>query len=470
MEAIAAIVSPVGAGAVSIIRLSGEESWAIAEKLTNKNFEANKFKLAWLGDKDIKVDQVLVLPFKAPNSFTGEDVIEFHCHGGLWVTQRVLDLVLDAGARLAKAGEFSQRAFLNQKLDLSQAEAIMDMVSAKTNLSTENAVNLYQGFLGKEILEIRSNLMHLLGEVTAGLDFPDEVGDFDKTKFDETIKNSLRKIDELLASEKEGHILRHGFKVALVGDPNAGKSSLMNTLLKNERAIVTEIAGTTRDTIEESYNLKGLPVVLVDTAGMRETEDKVEKIGVERSKAAIKDADLVIFLQDLSQMESLNGAGENKEALAKHLSARFDINLNAKSYVLVGTKKDLCDRLLRSARNDALSSSNDVIASQGRSDQYDLEISSLENQNINKLEELIYKKALENHSESQIKINERQADLLRQAKTALEKALQASADNMPQDFWTIDLKSSIHALGEITGAVVTEELLDNIFASFCIGK
>lgn len=447
---IAAIVTAHGQGAVSIIRISGEASWDIAQKLSKTSFKANNFNLTWLYEGNQKIDQVLVLPFKSPRSFTGEDVIELHCHGSTWLSQKILNLVLDSGARLAKPGEFSQRAFMNHKLDLSQAEAIMDLVSSKTSLSGENAVNLYQGHLGQEIYQMRSELMNLLGEVIAGIDFPDEVGDLEPAKFIAEIESSIVKINHLLDSEEEGHILRHGFKIALVGDPNVGKSSLMNALLKNERAIVTDIAGTTRDTIEESYSINGVPVVLIDTAGIRESTDLVERIGIERSKKAIDEADLVLFLQDINEEIDANDKEE-------FLNKKYDIDLAAKRYLFLGTKSDL--------RSGSSKATSQLTATKL---DFDLEISALKETNLEELKGLVFENII--RSDSPVKINERQADLLRQSKSALEKSLLAVKDNLPQDFWTVDLKAAIHSLGEITGAVVTEELLDNIFSSFCIGK
>lgn len=452
MSTIAAIVTPLAQAAVSIIRISGDNSWQIAEKLTGKSFEAGCFKLCWIIDKSqakaIKLDQALVLAFRGPKSYTGEDVIEIHCHGGVWVTQKILELILEAGAKPAKPGEFTERAFLNHKIDLSQAEAILDIISARTDLAGDNAAKLYQGFLGKEILSIRASLIELLGELTAGIDFPDEVGDLDYSKFNSVIENSIEKIDQLLTSEKHGHILRHGYKIALVGDPNAGKSSLLNALLKSDRAIVTDIEGTTRDTIEESFNLKGIPVVFVDTAGIRRSEDLVEQIGIERSKQAIEEADLVLQLYDLEKLQ------ENSNSLEM-----IEVNDTSKQCLKIATKLDLLKEM------------NETDGFEVNGQKIDLCLSATKDINLDKLKDLIYQKINQvSGSTDTIKINHRQADLLRKSKTALEKSLEASKEKLPQDFWTIDLKASITALGEITGDVVTEELLDNIFSSFCIGK
>jgi tRNA modification GTPase len=446
MNTIASIATALGEAAISVIRISGEDSWAMVaaiSQIQDDEFKAGTFKLAWIYEGEHKIDQVLLLFFKAPQSFTGEDVVEIHSHGGIWITERILELVLNQGARLAKPGEFTERAFLNHKMDLSQAEAILDLIQARTELAGTNAVRLYQGFLGTKIHSIRSRLLDLLGALTAGIDFPDEVGDYDKNNFDNIVKEILAEIDVLLAGEKEGHILRYGYKVALIGNPNVGKSSLLNALLKKDRAIVTDMAGTTRDVIEESYSIQGVPIVLLDTAGIRDTEDAVEQIGVAKAKEVIDEADLVLLLQDLSTETS---------------SLAFEKILSHKNHTIVGTKLDLVNSssmTLRKISNESL--------------KVDIKISTLKNTNIEELKSLIVSKVIHSSAES-LKINHRQADLLRKSRNALNKALQASREGLAQDFWTIDLKAAVSALGEITGDVITEELLDNIFSRFCIGK
>lgn len=433
MSTIAAIVTAPGNAAVSIIKISGEQSWAIAEKLSKKNLKARYIELAWIYEQEQKIDQVLILPFKAPNSYSGEDLIEIHSHGGIWITEKILSLILEQGASLAKAGEFTERAFLNHKLDLSQAEAILDIIQARSSEAGNNAIKLYQGFLGTAIHELRTKLLNLLGELIACIDFPDEVEEYNAKNYQKQIQETINKIDELLAGEQEGHILREGYKVALVGDPNVGKSTLLNTLLKKERAIVTDIPGTTRDLIEESYSIKGLPIVLLDTAGIRDSQDKVEQIGIERSHKAISEADLVLVLK-----ESQNS--NDKSPVSEDL-------LKTKNHLIVGTKLDLCSKA---------------------NGNFDLCISSQNNTNIEELKNLIYSRIIERSTSNLVKINHRQADLLRKAKDALEKSM--ASTHLAIDFWTIDLRSAIAALGEITGESLTEELLDNIFSRFCIGK
>lgn len=427
MNTIAAIITAPGEAAISAIRISGEESWAIAEKISKKTFTEKQVELAWIKKDSEKLDQVIIIPFKKPRSFTGEDVIEVHSHGGFICVNKILEFILENGARLAKPGEFSEQAVLNGKMDLVQAEAIHDLITAKTDLARKNAIEIYKGELGNEIHELRKNLLNLLGAITASIDFPDEVGDYDKSSYQNSVKDCISSIDKVLATEKQGEILRQGYKVALIGKPNAGKSTLLNTMLKRERAIVTDIEGTTRDSIEEFYNLDGFPIVLIDTAGIRDSEDTIEKIGIEKSLEIADNADLILELIDLSS----------------------DCNeIQREDSIKIGTKADL---EIKSKIETALN------------------IAAISSQNIEDLKDLL-KKRINSiaGSEANVKINQRQADLLRQSKEALSKSL--TATELSEDFWTIDLRNAIHHLGEITGDSLTEELLDNIFSRFCIGK
>lgn len=427
MATIAAIITAPGEAAISAIRISGAESWNIIQKISEVNLQERQAELAWIKKADEKLDQVIIIPFKAPKSFTGEDVIEIHSHGGYICVTRILELILEKGARLAKAGEFSEQAVLNGKMNLVQAEAINDLITAKTELARKNALEIYKGSLGSKIQEIRTRMMQILGEITASIDFPDEVGSYDKEKYKQLINNLIKEIEEISQTEKQGEILRHGYKVALIGQPNVGKSTLLNKLLKRDRAIVTEIAGTTRDSIEEFYNLDGYPIVLIDTAGIRESDDLVEKIGIEKTQSIAKDADLVLELIDLSVKDS-------------HIQDHDSIK--------IGTKADLDKKSSVEVR---------------------LEISEQSEKSIEALKELIKEKInLLVNSEASFNVNQRQAELLREAKEALKRSI--TATELSEDFWTIDLKNAIYHLGEITGESLTEEILDNIFSRFCIGK
>lgn len=446
----------MGMAAMAAIRISGPNSHKIIQKISNlreNDLVANTFKLAWIQEDDLKIDQALVLCFKAPRSFTGEDVIEIQCHGGTWLSKRVLDLILENGARLALPGEFTERAILNKKIDLSQAEGILDLIHSRGELSSTNALKLYSGKLGKHIQELRNKLLGILAELIACIDFPDEVTEYPQDIFTKQLTEIITEIQELLKSEKSGLILREGFKVALAGVPNAGKSSLLNSLLDSDRAIVTEIEGTTRDIIEESINLNGLTIVFLDTAGIRESQDTVEKIGIELSKKALKEADLVLWLEDINKNRILHTSSSVFQQILNDLILD---GINPEKILRVGTKLDLA---LNSELNE---------------NEYDLCISTSKKINLDQLKELILKAANPElkkiHDANAVSINTRQADLLRQCVSELEKAIKAAKDALSHDFWTIDLKAAISRLGEITGDDLNEEILDSMFSQFCIGK
>ena len=458
MDDIASIITPAGVAAIAALRISGPNSHKIITKITNlkeKDLVAGTFKLSWIKDAETYIDQALILCFKAPKSFTGEDVIEIHCHGGTWLSKKILGLVLDNGARLAKAGEFTERAILNKKIDLSQAEGILDLIHSRGELSSQNAVKLYSGKLGKKVSEIREELISILAELIACIDFPDEVAEYEAELFSSRIEAIIQLIKDILASEKSGLILREGFKIALAGAPNAGKSSLLNAILGTERAIVTEIAGTTRDIIEESFNINGLSVVFLDTAGIRSSSDRVEQMGIELSKKALLDADLILWLEDTSTSSENTSSAELIKQTLEEIGKNADANFS-KRLVKIGTKTDL----LKS--NLAANSS------------YELCISVKDEHSLNELKKLIFLKAnpelkdIKDHNK--VSINTRQADALRQAVNELEKAIITSKSGLAHDFWTIDLKSAISKLGEITGDDLNEEVLDNMFSKFCIGK
>lgn len=437
-DTIAAIATPLGTGGVGVIRISGGNAFEIIDKIFSKqNLEAGQIAHGWILDGNKKVDEVLVLPFKTPHSYTGEDVIEIHCHGGVNVVKNILSLVLQNGARTAERGEFTKRAFLNKKMDLSQAEAVADLIHAKTrNFAMQSAKNL-SGILRDKILEIKGGIFDTLSKIVAGIDFPEDVAEPEYSYLIESFEKSLSEIDEILSCVRSSNIMRQGIKVAIVGRPNVGKSSLFNALLNANRAIVTDIAGTTRDVIKETLDLD-IAVTLIDTAGIRDSEDvgKVEEIGIEFSKQSADEADLVIFLYDASA----GLTNEDKEI--------FELVKN-KPHLQAANKCDLIDK-----RSDGK-----------------IYISTRTGEGIQELREMIKNKVCDfSLEDTEYITNERQADCLKKCRESLIRALDAAKIGELQDLISIDLKSALLFLDEITGEVITDDILNNIFDHFCIGK
>ena len=435
-DTITAPATPLGMGGVGVIRISGDKAFEIINKIfTNTNFKPRTFNHGWIKDGDTKIDEVIVLPFFAPNSYTGEDVVEIQCHGGINVVKSILNLVLKNGARMAEKGEFTKRAFLNKRMDLSQAESVADIIHAKTaDFATVSMKNL-SGVLKEKIGEIRNEIFEVLSRITAGIDFPEDVREPEYSYLIEKFENILNKINQVLAGAKTSNIFRQGASVAIIGKPNVGKSSLFNALLSLDRAIVTDIAGTTRDVLRETLDL-GIPVTLVDTAGIREDEEvsKVEKIGIEYSKQSLDEADLVLFVYDASKGLDV----EDKEVLEL---------LKDKNYILIANKADLAK------------------------DENALCISAKTGEGVNELKELLKQKVCDIQPEGlEFVTNARQQACLEKAKTAIEQALLASNLNELQDLISIDVKSAILGLDELTGELITDNILDNIFEHFCIGK
>ncbi len=437
-DTIAAIATPLGTGGVGVIRISGDKSFEIADKIFSKhNLEAGKIAHGWIVDGEKKVDEVIILPFKNPHSYTGEDVIEIHCHGGVNVVKNILSLVLKNGARTAERGEFTKRAFLNKKMDLSQAEAVADLIHAKTqNFALQSAKNL-SGVLSEKISQIRGQIFETLSRIVAGIDFPEDVAEPEYSYLIESFEKSLSEIDKILSCARSSNILRQGIKVAIVGRPNVGKSSLFNALLNANRAIVTDIAGTTRDVIKETLDLD-VAVTLIDTAGIRDTDEvgKVEEIGIEYSKQSADEADLVIFLYDSSK-----GITEEDKEI-------YELIKN-KPHLEVANKCDLIEK-----------KSEDKIY-----------ISTKTGEGISELRELIKSKVCDfSIEDTEYITNERQVDCLQKCKESLINALEAAKRFELQDLISIDLKSALLFLDEITGEVITDDILNNIFDHFCIGK
>ncbi|MCM1002785.1 MAG: tRNA uridine-5-carboxymethylaminomethyl(34) synthesis GTPase MnmE [Candidatus Gastranaerophilales bacterium] len=435
-DTIAAIATPLGTGGVGVIRISGAQAFEIIEKIfTNPNFEPRKFNLGWIKDGETRIDEVLVLPFFAPNSYTGENVVEIQCHGGINIVKNILNLVLKNGARMAEKGEFTKRAFLNKRMDLSQAEAVADIIHAQTSNFAKVSVKNLSGVLKEKINDIRNDIFEVLSKITAGIDFPEDVKEPEYSYLIERFENIITQIDSVLSDANASNIMRQGISVAIVGKPNVGKSSLFNSLLSLDRAIVTDIAGTTRDVLKETLDL-GVPVTLIDTAGIRESQDKVEEIGVEYSKQSLNEADVVLFVYDSAQ----GIQAEDKEIL--------DL-IQDKNHIMIANKCDLSDE-----RKD------DVVY-----------ISALTGEGIDDLKKTLTKKVCDIEPENlEFVTNSRQQVCLNRAKSALDQALLASQVRELQDLISIDVKSAILALDEITGELITDDILDNIFEHFCIGK
>ena len=436
-DTIAAVSTPLGMGGVGVIRISGEKAFEIIDKIfTNPHFEPRKFNHGWIFDGDRKIDEVIVLPFFAPNSYTGENVIEIQCHGGVNVVKNILNLVLANGARMAEKGEFTKRAFLNKRMDLSQAESVADIIHSKTSEFAKISMKNLFGVLKEGVSEIRNKIFEVLSKITAGIDFPEDVKEPEYDYLINSFENIISQIDLILAGAETSNIMRQGVSVAIVGKPNVGKSSLFNALLNLDRAIVTDIAGTTRDVLKETLDL-GIPVTLIDTAGIHEKGDnKVEEIGIEYSKQSLNDADLVLFVYDASQ-----GIKEEDKAILELIKD--------KNYIVIANKADL------------IKDKNDGVVC----------ISALTGEGVNELKQTLTSKVCEVEPENlEFVTNSRQQVCLNRAKNSIEQALIAAQVHELQDLISIDVKSALLALDELTGELISDDILDNIFEHFCIGK
>jgi tRNA modification GTPase len=449
MKTIVAISTPAGNGGIGIVRMSGDNSLEILKKIfkpvKNGEFEPNVMRLGEIIDSEGNVvDQVLVSYFKAPRSYTGEDICEVNCHGGYIASKKVLELLLENGATPAAGGEFTKRAFLNGKMDLTQAEAVADLINSKTEKEGKASAAQLEGKLGRNIREIKEGIVDLLADIEADIDYPEyeDIEDVKNERIIATLEDKIEKLEKLEKSFESGKILKNGILTAIIGKPNVGKSSLMNVLLKEDRAIVTEIAGTTRDTIEEYVSLKGISLRLVDTAGIRDTEDIVENIGVEKSKKALNDAELVLFLVDGSK------------ELSNEDKALYE-NIKNKNHIVIKNKIDLDEKELD------IDDENIVRISAKTGDG----ITELEE----KIEELFNLKNLESENELII-TNIRHKDLINKAKTGLMKANNTVKDGLPVDMISINIQEAIKDLCEILGESISDDVLNRIFEKFCVGK
>lgn len=452
-DTIAAIASAVvpQQGSVGIVRLSGPEAVAIAQSLFwapgRQPWDSHRILYGQVRHPQTRqlIDEALLLLMLAPRSYTREDVVEFQCHGGIMAVQQVLQLCLVQGARLAQPGEFTLRAFLNGRLDLTQAESVADLVGAESPQAAQTALAGLQGKLAHPIRQLRATCLEILAEVEARIDFEDDLPPLDQAEVEVQLAQVLSQTQRILATADRGELLRSGLKVAIVGRPNVGKSSLLNAWSRTDRAIVTDLPGTTRDVVESRLVVGGIPVQVLDTAGIREATDQVEQIGVERSRSVAQAADLVLLTLDATQ-----GWTEADRSIYAQVQHR--------PLILVLNKIDLETKPL------ALPSDLSAIPV--------VPTAAAQNQGIEALEQAILNQVQAGiqAADLDLAINARQAAALTRAQTALEQVQTTIANQLPLDFWTIDLRSAIQALGEITGEEITESVLDQIFSRFCIGK
>ncbi|NEO56629.1 MAG: tRNA uridine-5-carboxymethylaminomethyl(34) synthesis GTPase MnmE [Okeania sp. SIO3B5] len=456
MTTIAAIATAIipQQGSVGIVRMSGSEAMKIAKTLFHapgkQVWETHRILYGYIRHPQTGqlVDEALLLIMKAPRSYTREDIVEFHCHGGIIPIQQVLQLCIEAGARLAQPGEFTLRAFLNGRLDLTQAESVADLVGSQSPVAAQVALAGLQGKLANPIRQLRANCVDILAEIEARIDFEEDLPPLDEWGISKEIDSILVDLSRILASANQGELLRNGLKVAIIGRPNVGKSSLLNAWSRSDRAIVTNLPGTTRDVVESQLVVGGIPVQVLDTAGIRETEDQVEKMGVERSRRAAESADLVLLTIDAS-----SGWTELDEVIYQQVKHRF--------LILIINKVDLVKSEFMESIFYPETIKNVVTTA------------VINNQGIEELEAAIINSVKLGNLQAEnldFAINQRQAAALTRAKVALEQCLNTIKNNLPLDFWTIDLRGAIYALGEVTGEDVTESVLDKIFSRFCIGK
>ena len=454
-DTIAAIATPLGEGGLAVIRLSGARALAIADEsfqpagrnsLKPSVAPTHTIHFGRIVRESKFVDEVLLAVLRGPRTFTREDTVEISCHGGLLPAKLVLDTLLAQGARMAEPGEFTKRAFLNGRIDLAQAEAVADLIHSRTELALAAANEQLAGKLSQRINRLRDDLMHTLAHVEAHLDFPDEdIAPNTNAQLRDRLQNGIAFMDELLATANEGQILRHGIRAAIVGRPNAGKSSLLNQLLGRDRAIVSPIPGTTRDTIEETGNIRGLPVVFIDTAGLREAQDEIEREGIRRSRESFARAELILHVLDAS------------EPLTTYDHDYF-AEFASKKQIVIRNKTDLASKL----ELPALPVAAPVV-----------DICCLNGAGIEALKDAIKNLALSGGIKAgmlQVTINSRHQDALKRARAAAQRTAAALAGEATLELVALDLREAANAIGEIVGKTTTEDLLDSIFSTFCIGK
>ena len=454
-DTIAAISTAIGEAGIAIVRMSGDDSVNIIDEIfvsaSGKKMaeaENRKFLYGHIADGDKLIDEVLVVKMKGPHSYTAEDIVEIHCHGGVVSVKRILNLILSKGARLAEKGEFTKRGFLNGRIDLTQAEAVIDMIKAKTDISFDMGLNQLSGALSEVLNKLKDELVSMQALIVANIDFPDE--DIEDAAYHDLMERSdkiLEKMDNLLDNSKNSRLLRDGINTVILGKPNVGKSSLLNGLLKYDRAIVTDIAGTTRDIIEDYINLDGVLLKITDTAGIRETDDEVEKIGVNIAREKLKEADLVIAIFDISR----DFDKDDEEILNL---------IKDKKHITILNKDDLDQKI-----------SDEEIVKYFKDDY--LRLSVMENESVKKIENLIIDLFFDGElqiSSDSILSNIRHINALKEAKKALLEVNESLKEKVFLDLIEVELENVISHISEITGTITTEDILDRVFSDFCIGK
>ncbi|WP_213411686.1 tRNA uridine-5-carboxymethylaminomethyl(34) synthesis GTPase MnmE [Staphylococcus epidermidis] len=456
-DTITSISTPMGEGAIGIVRLSGPQAIEIGDILYKgkkklSEVETHTINYGHIIDPETNetVEEVMVSVLRAPKTFTREDIIEINCHGGILTINRILELTMTYGARMAEPGEYTKRAFLNGRIDLSQAEAVMDFIRSKTDRASKVAMNQIEGRLSDLIKKQRQSILEILAQVEVNIDYPeyDDVEDATTDFLLEQSKRIKEEINQLLETGAQGKIMREGLSTVIVGRPNVGKSSMLNNLIQDNKAIVTEVAGTTRDVLEEYVNVRGVPLRLVDTAGIRDTEDIVEKIGVERSRKALSEADLILFV--------LN----NNEPLTEDDQTLFEVIKNEDVIVIIN-KTDLEQRLDVSELREMIG------------DMPLIQTSMLKQEGIDELEiqikDLFFGGEVQNQDMTYVS-NSRHISLLKQARQSIQDAIDAAESGIPMDMVQIDLTRTWEILGEIIGESASDELIDQLFSQFCLGK
>lgn len=456
-DTITSISTPMGEGAIGIVRLSGPQAIEIGDILYKGKKKLSEVETHTINyghiidpETDETVEEVMVSVLRAPKTFTREDIIEINCHGGILTINRILELTMTYGARMAEPGEYTKRAFLNGRIDLSQAEAVMDFIRSKTDRASKVAMNQIEGRLSDLIKKQRQSILEILAQVEVNIDYPeyDDVEDATTDFLLEQSKRIKEEINRLLETGAQGKIMREGLSTVIVGRPNVGKSSMLNNLIQDNKAIVTEVAGTTRDVLEEYVNVRGVPLRLVDTAGIRDTEDIVEKIGVERSRKALSEADLILFV--------LN----NNEPLTEDDQTLFEVIKNEDVIVIIN-KTDLEQRLDVSELREMIG------------DMPLIQTSMLKQEGIDELEiqikDLFFGGEVQNQVMTYVS-NSRHISLLKQARQSIQDAIDAAESGIPMDMVQIDLTRTWEILGEIIGESASDELIDQLFSQFCLGK